>query len=105
MPEQSGPGLSLCPHCRGAKGQRVNVASGNAGMEGFIRPQRWRPCPTCGGHGEVERSVASAYIRRKATGKAMKKGREARGLSLRQEAERLGVDPRVLALMEMGEGI
>ena len=101
MPE----GHVLCPHCLGARGQRVNVASGNAGMERLTRPQVWRPCPTCGGHGEVDPVVGRAYIRRKAAGKAMKKDREGRGLSLLQEAVRLGVDPRVLALREKGEEV
>lgn len=95
--------LALCPHCRGAKGQRVNVAQCGVGLLGAH--QRWRPCPTCGGHGEVDPVAGRAYIRRKAAGKAMKKDREIRGLSLLQEAVRLGVDPRVLALREKGEEV
>jgi DnaJ-class molecular chaperone len=82
-----------CPHCSGTGRSLVHVNRGD-------QPHTWerQPCRTCAGHGLISREQAD----RIAEGERRREDRKARGLSLREEAARLGVKPWALSDIENG---
>lgn len=80
----------ICPRCHGEK-----VMHG-FGCPGF-RPMTF-PCPDCGGAGEIPDERAG-WIE---AGQRMQKARVDRGVSLREEAKRLGVSAVLLSDVEHG---
>jgi len=80
-----------CPHCKGRGKLTVAMSQLVIGLE---------RCPVCEGH----RHISREYARRICDGKAMKRERLERGLSIREAAEERGVSPVELSKMERGKG-
>lgn len=85
-----------CPHC-GGKGEIRALVDGFRGHERFAD---WRTlkCGTCHGRG----ALTPEEHQRVEAGVALREERVARGLTLRQEARRLGIDPIELSMREWG---
>ena len=81
-----------CPECEGRKGASVFVDRQGGGRLEFMR------CTYCVGLGTVSKIREAKYR----LGEEMRKDRIARGMSLRQEAARLGIKPRELSNREWG---
>ncbi len=82
-------GMTTCPHCEGRKDRTLVICG--VGPRASI-------CNFCEGKGEVTPEKAIAWI----DGQALMDDRQARGLSLREEAKRLGITPRELSDREWG---
>ena len=80
----------VCPECRGTKEVGVLVCPG--GIFKMI------DCRMCNGSGEI----TPEHQARIEAGKKLRADRIARGLSLREEASRLGIDPIDLSHKENG---
>ena len=81
-----------CPWCEGRKKETVHLSTSSGG--------RWehRDCSTCSGHGFIFREHAE----RIEAGNLRREDRKARLMTLRQEAERLGISPTELSKIENG---
>lgn len=83
-----------CPHCRG---ERYGVA-----LVRFTRPTRCEevrmPCSTCGAEG----TLSTARADRLNVGGELRRDRIARGLTVADEAARLGIAPAELNAREHG---
>src|SRR5437016_3940522 len=88
---------TCCPACRGAGRTVVHVD----GVRDGKRFGEWRqaPCSTCDGSGHVTEARATQI----AEGDRLRADRLARGMTLRQEAERLGCAPVELSRREQGQ--
>lgn len=85
----------ICPRCDGAK----QVIADHARMaDGSSRYGLAMVCSQCGGTGEID---LDACLRIEA-GNRLRAARLARGMGLRSEAERRGMRPSILSLMEQG---
>ncbi len=86
-------GTPTCPDCNGNRRTLAHVHRGD-------RPHTWEmlDCATCGGEGLVSRE----HLERIREGESRREGRKSRGLSLREEAARLGITPVALAAIENG---
>jgi hypothetical protein len=82
--------MIVCPECKGA-GETTGM-----GCPGF-RPVKI-PCFLCKG----EKQISEERLQWIATGEAMRQDRRKRGVSLREEAKRLGIGPSDLTDMEFG---
>ena len=83
-----------CPTCEGRPRQGIGLACGpRIGCQPIMTT-----CRDCGGTGEVSGERAE-WMR---VGRAMADERQARDLSLREEARRRGMKPSVLSDMEFG---
>jgi len=82
--------VATCPDCAGEKVIRAVACPG------------FRPivltCEACKGTGSVD----DAFLARRADGERLRMERIARGLSLREEAKRLGISPVLLSDRERG---
>ena len=78
-----------CPQCKGTKERRLLVCGWG---------ERISPCPFCAGLGAVSQGKAKLWR----TGETKRRDRIARGLSLKEEAARLGVSARELGDREWG---
>jgi ribosome-binding protein aMBF1 (putative translation factor) len=65
--------------------------------DGRCSPE-WVDCPTCGGTGRITEQRLGWWYE----GRAMSEERKSRGVSLREEAGRLGIKPSKLSDMEHG---
>ncbi|WP_026370025.1 helix-turn-helix domain-containing protein [Kallotenue papyrolyticum] len=83
----------ICPHCRGKKVNIVFVDYSDGTGE-----LAKRICPTCQGAGVVTEQQAAQID----AGRALQADRRARGLTLAQEAARLGISPAELSAAELG---
>ena len=83
-----------CPRCggRGYNAAFVDYADGSGEFRSDL------PCTYCGGAGKWSAERVEAYR----AGETMRRDRVARGLSLWEEANRLGVDPVELSRRERG---
>lgn len=79
-----------CPSCNGAKGH------GGISCPGF--KTFWMECDLCQGTG----AITAKKLKRYEAGKEKQKDRRARGLTLREEAKRLGISPTELSKIERG---
>ena len=79
--------------CSSCKGKRVIVIT-----TGW-RESKEITCYTCKGFGQITREHSDRIIK----GEVIRSDRISRGLSLRQEAQRLGMKPIELARLERGE--
>ena len=86
--------MVLCPYCKGEKKQFVHLNTINPKTHGF----QWVPCMCCKEKGEI---TDEHYTQIK-HGKLLRKSRIDRGLTLRQEAERLGISAIELSKRERG---
>lgn len=84
-----------CPHCGGA-GKSLAFWDGEATHGGAELA-----CPTCNGTGEV----SLEHARRIAEGWKRRQDRLARGLTLAEEARRLGITPAALSRIERGRAL
>jgi len=84
----------VCPSCDGNQTTLVHVNTKDPTTHGL----RWMACSTCGGVGKVSED----HLRRMGIGRKLREDRRARGLSLMQEAERLGISVVELSNMERG---
>ncbi len=84
----------LCSFCGGMGWHNEHVYG--RGISGW----RQTTCRACGGAGEVDESQAAAVER----GKLLREDRKARGLTLAQEASRLGITAAALSKLEWGRG-
>ena len=91
-------GMTKCPECAGRGGFPTHVRSSIPGASGF----RNQTCPLCQGRGSVREHEANAYRERQLAGEAMRADRKRRMLTLRQEAERLGITASELSRRENG---
>jgi hypothetical protein len=82
----SGNELVTCPDCQGTRSRRYLTVGGVANG----------PCARCCASGRVTQAEAE----RVATGRRRYEDRVSRGVSLRDEAARLGLTPRELADIE-----
>jgi hypothetical protein len=87
-------GQELCPACGGARGSVAFVCM----IPRSQSRQMWMACPFCTAEGKVEAARAIAYVE----GRRRRDDRVARGLSQREEAERLGITQRELRDIEQG---
>jgi hypothetical protein len=87
-------GQELCPACGGSRGSVAFVCA----IPRTQSRRMWLACPLCTAEGKVEVAKAIAYVE----GQRLRRDRVARGLSQRQEAERLGITPRELSDREQG---
>jgi DnaJ-class molecular chaperone len=89
MSEQA---IVTCPDCQGRKGGAVHLNTTAGG--------RWeyQKCPLCAGFGTVHPSLAEKYRE----GEQLREDRKARGMTLRQEAARLGITAKELSDREGG---
>jgi hypothetical protein len=93
----SNPAPVICPACNGQEPQ--GIVHVNRGSE----PHTWEKppaCHLCSGLKMVSIYVAASYN----LGRQMRDDRVARGISLREEAARLGITPRQLSNREIGRG-
>lgn len=81
-----------CPHCQGRQRCVVHLNTTTGG--------RWeiRDCSTCDGTGLISREHADRIIE----GERRREDRKARLMTLRQEAEYLGISPQELSRIENG---
>lgn len=86
-----------CPRCRGS-GRSLLLACGVRQDGSRFSETRATACPACRGAGAIDEVRARAMSQ----GEAMRRDRISRGLSQRQEAERLGIAPRALNDLELG---
>lgn len=84
----------ICPDCKGEKRVFAHVNRGDGGSSGF----EWINCLRCKGAGEVPDEQAVWMLE----GVKLRTERMARGLSLREEAKRLGISPVELSAIERG---
>ena len=85
-----------CPSCGG----RGTLIAAHARMtDGSSRWGMKFDCGQCDGTGEI----SEQYFQRYERGQQMRKERLARGVGLRQEAERRGMSPGDLCQMESGQ--
>ena len=93
-------GMTKCPECAG-RGHFPCLVDGvrDGRRFGELRNQT---CPLCQGRGSVREHEANAYRERQAAGKAMLEDRKRRMMTLRQEAERLGITAQELSRRENG---
>lgn len=88
-----------CPDCKGdGKILGVFPIYHSAVHQSKRKPMVEMVCGRCGGKGQMPDFMAGWLDR----GQAMKSVRVAEGRTLRQEAERLGIDPIQLSQMERG---
>lgn len=82
----------ICPDCQGTKITRAHLQTS--------RGCKWRefPCFTCDGTGSISEKHAASIIE----GKRLRENRLSRGMTLRMEAERLGISPTELSRREQG---
>jgi DnaJ-class molecular chaperone len=83
----------ICPSCHGQPIQSMALACGRG-----VSRASMSECRTCAGTGEVTTEHAS----RIADGECRRQGRIERGLSLAEEAKRLGMMPQELSDIEFG---
>lgn len=88
--------MLTCPNCDGRKSVEALVDYG--GKDRHKSGPQTLPCPTCKGEGVI----TEEYKRRMDDGRALRDDRVARGVSQKQEAERLCIDPRALNDLERG---
>lgn len=81
-----------CPDCQGTKIVQAHLQTS--------RGCKWRelPCFTCDGTG----SISEKHVARIAEGKQRREDRLSRGMTLRREAERLGISATELSRIESG---
>ena len=91
MEEQA---MATCPACTGRKGSVALVMLAGKGCE-----ERWMACFLCKGEGVVTPEKLS-WVQR---GHAMTEARQARDMSLFEEAKRLGISRVELSQMEHGQ--
>jgi predicted transcriptional regulator len=65
--------------------------------------REWEKCWLCRGEGQVTLERNKAWLDAKERGKTMQEDRLKRGLTLGQEARRLGVKPSDISKLENGE--
>jgi hypothetical protein len=82
-----------CPHCNGS-GFHQAISCGDAGCQ-----PKQVPCFTCESAGEI----TEEHMARVEAGRKLREDRVARGLTLSQEAERLGVSRESLSKREWGK--
>jgi hypothetical protein len=89
-----------CPDCAGRGHHTVHQYGVFDGRTGG----RWieEECLLCAGFGTVAASLAALRTARLAEGERLQADRKARGLSLRDEARRLGITPMELSDREHG---
>jgi hypothetical protein len=86
--------MEKCPYCyEGSISGHRDYRDGKRRSENFKMT-----CPVCNGSQEVTAEVAAPKKR----GNAIREDRIARGLGMRQEAERLGISPSRLSVLENG---
>lgn len=85
--------MRVCPSCEG-RGKDIGIACGSKGC----RPMTM-PCSLCGGSGSVE----DARLKMWQSGQSHRRDRLARNMTLRQEADRLGISMVDLSKIERGE--
>lgn len=90
-----------CPDCGGI-GRIAEHVSGERPDGSRFGEWRRVECILCAGFGTVAPSLAALRLRIIAEGERRRAGREARGLSLREEARRPGIPPRDLSDIEDG---
>jgi hypothetical protein len=88
----------ICPHCNG-KGEQPAFVTGERNGERFCE-HRLMPCRTCSASGEI----TEEHAQRIEAGQRMREDRVARGVSMCEEAKRLGVSDRELGDLEWGRG-
>lgn len=81
-----------CPSCKGSGQVLAHVAATSGHRFGEY------PCDTCGGAG----AITEDHARRIVQGQALREDRLARGMTLRREAERLGLGAAELSARESG---
>jgi hypothetical protein len=85
--------MEICPDCEGRK-----IISGIGCGANGCKPMTL-PCFTCKGIG----SISEEQVERIRKGEAMRQDRLARDMSLREEAQRLGIKARELSDLEHGK--
>lgn len=83
-----------CGSCDGSGKSFAHINSTDPAQHGF----QWINCMTCGGAG----TISEAHAERIAKGRQMRDDRVKRGLSLREEADRLGISVVELSAIEWG---
>lgn len=86
----------ICPECKG-RGQNYTVLCVRTTSGGYHKEGNM-PCLTCDGTGQLSTEAHQRYT----DGRAMADDRKARGMTLRREAERLGISPSELSDREWG---
>lgn len=92
---EPGPGEAVCPSCGGTGGSVAFVCR----VPRSASTREWLACPFCTAEGKVELARSLAWIE----GQRRRRDRVGRGLSQREEAERLGITQRELRDIEQGE--
>lgn len=91
--------MTTCPSCSGRRTVTAMVDGYRDGKR--FGEMRELACLTCGGKG----SITTFHAEQIAEGKRRRDDRVARGMSLREEAKRLGIDPSELNDIEHGRGL
>lgn len=89
----------ICDVCKGRGQNWVHLNSKDPAVHGF----RWITCRDCDGSGKMSPERLAARKRARKTGRALRVDRLARGLTLGQEARRLGIKPSELSARESGD--
>lgn len=87
----------ICPECKG-RGESNALVYGRRASGGSFCEHRAVRCHRCDGVG----TLSPEAMRRYADGRSMAEDRRARGLTLREEARRLGISPTELSDREWG---
>lgn len=88
-------GNYVCPSCNG---NRKSVCFVNTGVDSSKHYAEERDCDRCKGAGEVSEAILIAIEQ----GKAFRKDRVARGLTMLEAAEEKGVSVATISKMELG---
>lgn len=86
--------MLVCPGCSGDRQVFAHVNTQDPETHGF----QWIDCSTCKGAGEITEDMRESID----AGRKARQNRIDRGLTLRQEADRLGVSAVVLSRLERG---
>lgn len=87
--------MKQCPFCLGKKGSTCHV---NTGLDSSEHRREWIDCSQCGATGEITEHHHEHVIK----ARTKRKERVARGETMRDAADRLGISVAKLCAMETG---